>query len=52
MADGRGLLHGYLGGGDMAVGMVVVMALLVLNIVGMCVLWYELDVLERIRRGD
>lgn len=36
----------------MAVGMVVVMALLVLNIVGMCVLWYELDVLERIRRGD
>lgn len=52
MADGRGLLHGYLGGGDMSIGMVVVMALLVLNIVGMCVLWYELDVLERIRRGD
>lgn len=36
----------------MSVGLMIVMALLVLNIVGMCVLWYQMDVLERIRRGD
>lgn len=36
----------------MSIGLMIVMALLVLNILGMCVLWYQMDVLERIRRRD
>jgi hypothetical protein len=47
-------IHGFdgFGGDNMSIGLVIIMALLVLNILGMCVLWYQMDVLERIRSSQ
>ena len=48
MADGRGLLHGYLGGGDMPLGMTIVMGLTIAGILALFIVWHELDRVERI----
>ena len=52
MADGRGLLHGYLGGGDMPLGMTIVMALTIAGILALFIVWHELDRVGQARRRN
>ena len=50
LLKGCGLLCGYLGGGEMPAGMMVMAGFVVAGIIATALVWHELDRVERARR--